>query len=130
MLSDDIKIIDFLRDRNFFPDDNGAWNRIKTVLNELDKSPCTGSPKFPTFEEVDGHVGTVLRKADGYDDWQSMAVREAYEFIERKILIVSEQRTNNNAVTPPKDRDCDTCENDGDCFVTMLKCKGYVRATQ
>jgi len=32
--------------------------------------------------------------------------------------------------TPTEDRDCDTCENDGECFVTMLKCKGYVRATQ
>ena len=21
--------------------------------------------------------------------------------------------------------DCDTCENDGECFVTLLRCKGY-----
>ena len=28
----------------------------------------------------------------------------------------------------PGTRDCDTCENDGECYVTMLQCKGYVRA--
>ena len=29
-----------------------------------------------------------------------------------------------------EERDCDTCANDGECYVTMLKCKGYVRAAQ
>ena len=25
----------------------------------------------------------------------------------------------------PEERDCDTCKHDGQCYVTMLKCKGY-----
>lgn len=33
-------------------------------------------------------------------------------------------------VTPPDERDCDTCQHDGECLVTMLKCKGYLRAEQ
>lgn len=36
----------------------------------------------------------------------------------------------NSAITPPEERDCDTCANDGECYVTMLQCKGYVRAAQ
>jgi len=36
----------------------------------------------------------------------------------------------NSAITPPEERDCDTCANDGDCYVTMLQCKGYRRAAQ
>jgi hypothetical protein len=28
---------------------------------------------------------------------------------------------------PPENRDCDSCVNDGECYVTILKCKGYVR---
>jgi len=35
MLCDDIKAIDFLHDRDFFPDDNGAWGRIKKVLEAV-----------------------------------------------------------------------------------------------
>jgi hypothetical protein len=35
MLCDDIKVIDFLHDRDFFPDDNGAWGRIKKVLEAV-----------------------------------------------------------------------------------------------
>ena len=31
----------------------------------------------------------------------------------------------NRAITPPEERDCDTCKHDGQCYVTMLKCKGY-----
>jgi hypothetical protein len=30
-----------------------------------------------------------------------------------------------SVVIPPEYRDCDTCKNDGDCYVTMLRCKGY-----
>ena len=26
---------------------------------------------------------------------------------------------------PPENRDCDACTNDGECYVTMLKCKGF-----
>jgi hypothetical protein len=40
-----------------------------------------------------------------------------------------EQHTT-RAITPPEQRDCDTCANDGECYVTMLQCKGYVRAAQ
>lgn len=32
MLADDIKVIDFLKSQGFYPDDNGAWSRIKNVL--------------------------------------------------------------------------------------------------
>lgn len=38
--------------------------------------------------------------------------------------------SHNSAITPPEDRDCDTCANDGLCYVTRLKCRGYMRAAQ
>lgn len=47
----------------------------------------------------------------------------------RKSAVLAQQ-TNNSAITPPEERDCDTCANDGECYVTVLKCKGYVRAAQ
>jgi hypothetical protein len=31
---------------------------------------------------------------------------------------------------PTEKRDCDTCINDGECFVTMLQCKGYKQSSQ
>lgn len=34
----------------------------------------------------------------------------------------------NTQITPPDERDCDTCKHDGECLVTMIKCKGYSRA--
>ena len=52
------------------------WAIVRRRISEL-----TDSPKLPTFEEVDSHVGNILHAADGYDDWQRMAVREAYSYM-------------------------------------------------
>lgn len=48
----------------------------------------------------------------------------------RDKLLESQPTAPNSAITPPEHRDCDTCANDGECYVTMLYCKGYARAAQ
>jgi len=55
--------------------------------------------------------------------------RKALEFIRAKLK-ESQPTAPNSAITPPEHRDCDTCANDGECYVTMLYCKGYARAAQ
>lgn len=44
LLDIDIKVINFLHDSPYFPDDNGAWNRIKHILEAIqvnNKKPTT-----------------------------------------------------------------------------------------
>jgi hypothetical protein len=41
---------------------------------------------------------------------------------------VEKLTASNTQITPPDERDCDTCVHDGECMVTVLKCKGYLRA--
>jgi len=69
------------------------------------------------FEIVDGYFACD----------EPSAITDAWEILKTAIL---SQQTNNNAITPPDKRDCDTCQLDGECYVTMLQCKGYRRAAQ
>ena len=62
----------------------------------------------------------------------SFQCRECYDAIEtiRAALAEGQKPSHNSAITPPEERDCDTCANDGLCYVTRLKCRGYMRAAQ
>jgi hypothetical protein len=57
MIEDDIKVIDFLHERDFFPDDNGAWMRIKTYLAEALK---------PSHNNRSDEIAIQLQNAVGF----------------------------------------------------------------
>jgi hypothetical protein len=57
-------------------------------------------------------------------------VTPAWQRIKTKLMEGAPSASDNSAITPPENRDCDTCANDGLCYVTRLKCRGYMRAAQ
>jgi len=65
---------------------------------------------------------------EGEDDLWDKAYDEGYE--QGKIDATAKSLNPDTAQPALKGeeiRDCDTCMHDGDCFVTMLKCRGYCR---
>jgi hypothetical protein len=52
-LAADIKVISFLHERDFFPDDNGAWERIKKSLEGVQtQTTNSSSHEMPSFARV------------------------------------------------------------------------------
>lgn len=58
------------------------------------------------------------------DPKRQMTCHEVIKLVEEKFT------STNSAITPPEERDCDSCIHDGDCYETVLHCKGYSRAAQ
>jgi hypothetical protein len=54
--------------------DNRVLDAVKVVEEKLKNGP-------PTYDEVESFVESELSKAEGFDDWQRMAVKMAYDFI-------------------------------------------------
>ena len=75
------------------------------------------------FDELLGEA----QKDGGLYDCYAEPLRELFMLaLQSKV----DSTSTNNAITQQDKRDCDTCNHDGECYVTMLQCKGYVRAVQ
>ena len=66
--------------------------------------------------------------SDELTEWDWDSFRRVWEAAQ--LSVVAPSASHNSAITPPEERDCDTCAYDGDCYVTVLRCKGYHQAAQ
>ena len=70
-------------------------------------------------------------KLDDFNALHSFMARDPRgEWVKFADVAEALKPSHNSAITPPLERDCDTCENDGGCFEPVLRCKGYIRAAQ
>jgi len=67
--------------------------------------------------------GVCDRNSNAVVGWGNPS-KEWAERIAHALNIVEGQES----PTPPNERDCESCKNDGDCYITVLKCKGYSKS--
>jgi hypothetical protein len=80
---------------------------------------CDECAKGPCYSQISPAVGSWPRRCIQAVYVDDLVLAEWKELPSASISSV---------ITSPEERDCDTCANDGECYVTQLKCRGYMRA--